>query len=85
VRDAQGQPRYSLIHLKLIDYLRTHMFATDDLIDVHAKIAAWCSRDLAHLWQPTTNLPNRNGAPTGKPTWSRIWQQRRSMTTSGVC
>jgi tetratricopeptide (TPR) repeat protein len=52
VRDAQGQPRYSLIHLKLIDYLRTHMFATDDLIDVHAKIAAWCSRDLAHLWQP---------------------------------
>jgi tetratricopeptide (TPR) repeat protein len=52
VRDAQGQPRYSLIHLKLIDYLHTHMFATDDLIDVHAKIAAWCSRDLAHLWQP---------------------------------
>jgi tetratricopeptide (TPR) repeat protein len=52
VRDAHGQPRYSLIHLKLIDYLRTHMFATDDLIDVHAKIAAWCSRDLAHLWQP---------------------------------
>jgi tetratricopeptide (TPR) repeat protein len=52
VRDAQGQPQYSLIHLKLIDYLRTHMFATDDLIDVHAKIAAWCSRDLAHLWQP---------------------------------
>jgi len=56
VRDAHGQPRYSLIHLKLIDYLRTHMFATDDLIDVHAKIAAWCSRDLAHLWQPTTDL-----------------------------
>jgi hypothetical protein len=55
VRDAHGQPRYSLIHLKLIDYLRTHMFATDDLIDVHAKIAAWCSRDLAHLWQPTAN------------------------------
>ncbi|WP_031460608.1 caspase family protein [Chloroflexus sp. MS-G] len=52
VRDAHGQPRYSLIHLKLIDYLRTHMFATDDLIDFHAKIAAWCSRDLAHLWQP---------------------------------
>jgi tetratricopeptide (TPR) repeat protein len=52
VRDAQGQPRYSLIHLKLIDYLHTHMFATDDLIDVHAKIAAWCGRDLARLWQP---------------------------------
>ena len=32
VRDVQGQPRYGLIHLKLIDYLRTHTFAADELI-----------------------------------------------------
>jgi hypothetical protein len=56
VRDAHGQPRYSLIHLKLIDYLRTETFAADELITCHAQIAAWCSCDLAHLWQPTTDL-----------------------------
>jgi len=56
VRDAHGQPRYSLIHLKLIDYLRTETFAADELITCHAQIAAWCGRDLAHLWQPTTDL-----------------------------
>ena len=52
VRDVQGQPRYGLIHLKLIDYLRTHTFAANELIARHAQIAAWCGRDLAHLWQP---------------------------------
>jgi tetratricopeptide (TPR) repeat protein len=56
VRDVQGQPRYGLIHLKLIDYLRTETFAADELITCHAQIAAWCGRDLAHLWQPTTDL-----------------------------
>jgi tetratricopeptide (TPR) repeat protein len=56
VRDVQGQPRYGLIHLKLIDYLRTETFAADELIPRHAQIAAWCGRDLAHLWQPTTDL-----------------------------
>ena len=45
-----------MIHLKLIDYLRTETFAADELITCHAQIAAWCGRDLAHLWQPTTDL-----------------------------
>jgi tetratricopeptide (TPR) repeat protein len=56
VRDVQGQPRYGLIHLKLIDYLRTHTFAANELIARHAQIAAWCGRDLTYLWQPTTDL-----------------------------
>ncbi len=53
VRDVQGQPRYGLIHLKLIDYLRTQTFAADELSAGHAQIAAWCSCDLEHLWQPS--------------------------------
>lgn len=54
-RDCQGQPRYGLIHLKLIDYLRSDEFAPDELHDYHARLAEWCGRDLARLWERTTN------------------------------
>jgi tetratricopeptide (TPR) repeat protein len=66
VRDVQGQPRYGLIHLKLIDYLRTETFAADELITCHAQIAAWCGRDLAHLWQPTTDLAEQERRAYGQ-------------------
>jgi hypothetical protein len=67
VRDVQGQPRYGLIHLKLIDYLRTETFAADELITCHAQIAAWCGRDLAHLWQPgSTDLAEQERRAYGQ-------------------
>ena len=66
VRDVQGQPRYGLIHLKLIDYLRTETFAADELITCHAQIAAWCGRDLTYLWQPTTDLAEQERRAYGQ-------------------
>jgi|GEM_PF-5205537 len=66
VRDVQGEPRYGLIHLKLIDYLRTQTFAANELIASHAQIAAWCGRDLTYLWQPTTDLAEQERRAYGQ-------------------
>lgn len=58
VRDQDGQTRYYLLHLKLIDYLRganaqsrTRIFESRDIAAYHRRIADWCLADLTAIGQ----------------------------------
>ncbi|MCX8018841.1 MAG: hypothetical protein N2690_13250, partial [Rhodocyclaceae bacterium] len=50
-QDREGQPRYYLLHLKLIEHLKSEIFA-GKLTAYHDQLARWCERDLARIWQP---------------------------------
>ncbi|WP_298815482.1 AAA family ATPase, partial [uncultured Chloroflexus sp.] len=52
-RDWRGRPRYYLLHLKVIDYLRAQLFPTDDdRRAFHARLAQWCDDPTpARLWE----------------------------------
>lgn len=54
-RDREGQARYFLLHLKLLDYLRSKFFPDNELAVFHHRLAHWCERDLDRLWQPAND------------------------------
>ncbi|OAN43807.1 hypothetical protein A6A03_17725 [Chloroflexus islandicus] len=54
-RDREGQARYFLLHLKLIEYLRSELFPDNELAVFHHRLAHWCERDRDRLWQPAND------------------------------
>ncbi len=56
-RDREGQARYFLLHLKLLDYLRSKLFPDNEPAPFHDRLAHWCERDLDRLWQPVNDQP----------------------------
>ncbi|MDZ7371945.1 MAG: ATP-binding protein [candidate division KSB1 bacterium] len=54
-RDREGQARYFLLHLKLIEYLRSNLFPDNELVAFHNRLAQWGERDFDRLWQPAND------------------------------